>query len=174
MRRGAIFVLLAGRVHPADWTQARNAHPQPKADTMTEMLALEEHIRTRRAKHHVKHAHLESTGYNNPEETKSCTSRRVTAVKAVRSARTAALKESPMKMDAMLVLPAEPARAGGCLQGIRVHHVLRADTMTGRRRAAVPKEPTRMRRAKRRASHAHLENMESQAMRSTHRLPTAA
>jgi len=43
------------------WTQARNAHPRPKADTITEMLALKEHIRTRRARHLASHAQLEST-----------------------------------------------------------------------------------------------------------------
>ena len=110
----------------------------------------------RRAKRRANLALPENMGY--PKRATSCMYRKIRVVRIAQSPNTAVRKESPMKMDAMLVLPAEPARARGCLQGIRVHHVLRADTMTGRRRAAVPKEPTRMRRAKHRASHAHLES----------------
>ena len=82
----------------------------------THKPAQEELTKIKKDKHHVKHAHLESTGYNNPEETKSCTSRRVTAVKAVRSARTAALKALQTARTARVVQSAASERLADYLR----------------------------------------------------------
>ena len=127
------------------WRQVIVAQRQRQENTTMGKIAHKGPTRTRRAKRRANLALPENMGY--PKRATSCMYRKIRVVRIAQSPNTAVRKESPMKMDAMLVLPAEPARARGCLQGIRVHHVLRADTMTGRRRAAVPKEPTRMRRA---------------------------
>ena len=111
MRTGAIFVLLAGRVHPADWTQARNAHPQPKANITKDKNACRVHTKMRRARHRVNHALLENTEKIAPssillKQTAASTARRVNTVvpmaSRLRAGVTLALLEDRVKRRAWI------------------------------------------------------------------------